>query len=238
VENHPRREISDVPRAHFATPPFGRSGIETARNFNSIGWLAEFNDDRWWISANLGNEQNELFSIAHHESGHALAFNPAQVKFANFKKQGCIDDPALMAYPHGKCLHIDSVDHFDGEVDDASLFGAFGNEYHSRVPARRWFITKLDLLAAQAVGWKLRPTSSLVPVEIATSELPSGVVGRPYDTKLVARGGIPFYNWMVDSGSLPNGLHLDSFSGAISGSPDAHWPFYLHCTIAGILKRI
>jgi hypothetical protein len=54
-----------------------------------------------------------------------------------------------MAYHHGKCLHIDSVDHFDGEVDDASLFGEFGNKYHSRVPARRWFITKLDRLAAR-----------------------------------------------------------------------------------------
>jgi hypothetical protein len=80
--------------------------------------------------------------------------------------------------------------------------------------------------------------AALVPVEITTSELPSGVVGRPYDTKLVARGGIPFYNWMVDSGSLPNGLHLASFSEAISGSPTHIGRFYLHCTIAGILKRI
>jgi hypothetical protein len=194
------------------------SGLLSSEQDGFLGRL-RFSDDGWWVSGNLGNEPNELFSIAHHESGHAIAFNPALAKFANFKKQGCIDDPAVMAYHHGKCVRVDNMDHLDGELDDASLFGAFGNEYHSRVPARRWLITKLDLLAAQAVGWKLRQTSSLVPVEILSSEVPSGVVGHLYKTTLAGRGGIPFYNWTVDSGSLPNGLHLDSFSGVISGSP-------------------
>jgi hypothetical protein len=111
--------------------------IETAGKFNSLGWLTGLSDARWWAFANLGAEQNELFSVAHHESGHALAFNPAQVNFAKFKKNGCLNDPALMAYHQGACLKIDVTDHFDGEADDESLFGALGNEYHGRVPARR-----------------------------------------------------------------------------------------------------
>ena len=202
--------------------PLRRSGgveVETAGNFNSMGWLTEISDARWWVSANQGDERNELFSISHHESGHALAFNPAQVEFAAFKKSGCINDPAVMDYHRGVCLKIDAADHFNGEIDDDSLFGAFGNEYHGRTPARRWFITKLDLLAAQAVGWKLRRTSAFVPVSINTASLPSAVVGHRYVQTLAAQGGIPFYNWTLASGSLPDGLHLDSFSGAISGIP-------------------
>ena len=211
-----------VQSSHGAPLPLRRSGgveIETAGNYNSIGWLTSVSDARWWATANLGNQQNELLSIAHHESGHALAFNPAQVRFAGFKRSGCINDPAVMAYHRGACLKIDSADHFDGETDDESLFGAFGNEYHGRAPARRWFITKLDLLAAQAVGWKLRRTSSFVPVSIVTASLPSGLSGHPYVQKLAAEGGIPFYNWTLAAGSLPDGLHLDSFSGTISGTP-------------------
>jgi uncharacterized protein (TIGR03437 family) len=202
--------------------PLRRSGgmeVETAGNYNSIGWLTSVSDSGWWVSANLGNELNELFSITHHESGHALAFNPNQTNFARFKANGCVNDPAVMAYHNGVCPKIDASDHFNGEIDDNSLFGAFGNEYNGRAPARRWFITKLDLLLAQAVGWKLRQTSAFIPVSISTGSVPVGVMGQPYAQSLAAQGGIPFYNWTVASGALPDGLQLDSFSGAISGTP-------------------
>ncbi len=202
--------------------PPRRSGgveIETAGNYNSIGWRTTIADSRWWIPANLGNEQNDLYSIAHHESGHALAFNPNQTKFGIFKAIGCVNDRAVIAYHNGLCPKIDGSDHFNGEVDDNSLFGTFGNEYNGRAPARRWFITKLDLLVAQAVGWKLRRTSAFIQVSIATSSLPHGIVSQRYMRMLVPRGGIPFHNWTVASGALPDGLKLDSFSGSISGTP-------------------
>lgn len=202
--------------------PLRRSGgveIETAGNFNSLGWLTEIADSRWWVSSNLGRERNELLSIAHHESGHALAFNPAQPNFAKFKAHGCVNDRQVLVYHHGACPAIDRTDHFDGEVDDDSLFGAFGNEYHGRTPRHRWYITKLDLLAAQAVGWKLRLTSAFVPVSIATANLPPAIARHPYRFRFSALGGIPFYNWTIASGALPDGLNLDSFTGSIAGTP-------------------
>jgi uncharacterized protein (TIGR03437 family) len=198
-----------------------RSGgmeIETAGNYNTLPWLLSTSDVGWWVSGNLGNESNELFSIAHHESGHAMAFNPGQPNWAAFKTAGCINDAAVIAY-HGTCLKIDVGDHFNGEIDNDSSFGAFGNEYNGKAPARRWFITKLDLLAAQAIGYKLRPVSAFVPLRISATAMPSGVVGQAFSKVLTAEGGIPFYNWILASGSLPDGLQLDSFSGTISGMP-------------------
>ena len=201
--------------------PLKRSGgveIETAGNYNTLGWLTGTADVGWWVSGNLGSEQNELFSISHHESGHALAFDPAQPKWAAFKQNGCVNDPVVIAY-HGSCPKIDPSDHLSGEIDNASLKGAFGNEYFGSVPARRWWITKLDLLVAQAVGYKLRTTSAFVPLSIATTTLAAGVVGQQYAQPLKAVGGIPFYNWRIASGQLPDGLQLDSFSGELSGVP-------------------
>jgi hypothetical protein len=59
----------------------------------------------------------------------------------------------------GGPLPIDPSDHFDGQVDPASGFGAFGNEYHGVMPAKRWIITRTDLFALEAIGYRLRPLS-------------------------------------------------------------------------------
>jgi uncharacterized protein (TIGR03437 family) len=203
------------------TLPLKRSGgveVETAGNLNTIPWLLSTSDVGWWVSGNLSDEANELFSITHHESGHAQAFNFGQPNWAIFKAAGCVNDPAVIAY-HGACPKIDSSDHFAGEIDNDSLFGAFGNEYNGKAPARRWFITKLDLLALQAIGYKLRQVSAFVPLHITTAAAASGIVGETYSQPLRAEGGIPFYNWTLASGALPDGLRLDSFSGTISGMP-------------------
>jgi Putative Ig domain len=111
--------------------------------------------------------------------------------------------------------------HFAGSVDPASRCGAFGNEYHGDVPFMRWQITKLDLLCAQAVGYKLRETSAFVPVKIKSVSLPGGTVGKAYKGKIDAAGGVPFYRWDVSTGALPTGFELDSFAGAFRGTPKA-----------------
>ena len=56
------------------------------------------------------------------------------------------------------------------------------------------------------------------PLAIATNTLPSGSLGIFYDVTLSPSGGAPPYSWSHSSGSLPNGLNLDS-SGRISGTP-------------------
>jgi hypothetical protein len=201
--------------------PIHRSGgleIEINGNYNSKGWLVSLDDDDFWKATNLNAGQNDLYSIAHHEIGHSLIFNPANPLFDRAKKTGQFRDAAIRAYL-GKDLQIDSADHLPGALDSASRRGAFGNEYHGDMPQCRWQITKLDLLCAKAVGYPLRKTSAFTPLQLLTSTLAAGVQGKNYAEKLQATGGIPFYNWEITDGLLPPGLHLDSFEGAISGTP-------------------
>ena len=54
---------------------------------------------------------------------------------------------------------------------------------------------------------------------ISTTSLPGGEVGQSYEGTIVGSGGTPPYRWSVPSGSLPNGLAIDSASGIISGKP-------------------
>ncbi|RLC74760.1 MAG: hypothetical protein DRI61_16085, partial [Chloroflexi bacterium] len=57
------------------------------------------------------------------------------------------------------------------------------------------------------------------PLTITTEGLPDGIVGTEYSATLSASGGIPPYTWSISSGFLPNGLTLNSSTGAISGTP-------------------
>jgi hypothetical protein len=138
--------------------------------------------------------------------------------FDKAKTMGKFEDPSIRDYL-GADLKIDKADHLAGVVDPASRRGAFGNEYHGDMPPCRWQITKLDLSCAKAIGYPLRETSAFAPLRLQTEELPGAAVGKKYAEKVRATGGIPFYEWEVTAGSLPAGLKLDSFSGAISGTP-------------------
>lgn len=203
--------------------PLKRSGgveVETDGNFNRLGWFLTTGDADWWVSANRADEPNDLFSITHHEIGHSLIFNPAQPRFEQFKRLGYIEDPDVLAY-HGSYPRIDASDHLNGEIDDASRIGAFGYEYYGDMPRRRWTITKLDLLIAQAIGYQLRPTTAFAPLSILTTKLTPGRVSESYRAGVEVSGGIPFYRWTLDGGQWPDGLSLNSFTGTISGTPQA-----------------
>ncbi len=56
-------------------------------------------------------------------------------------------------------------------------------------------------------------------VVITTTTLPDGGAGWPYDQTLKATGGLSPYSWDVSAGLLPDGLSLDSSTGAVSGVP-------------------
>jgi len=201
--------------------PIRRSGgveFEIRGNFNTRGWMISLADGDFWKATNLSDVENDLYSIAHHEIGHSLIFNPANPLFDKAKTMGKFDDPAIKDYL-GADLKIDKTDHLAGVVDPASRRGALGNEYHGDMPRCRWQVTRLDLLCARAIGYPLRETSAFAPLLLQTEELPGGAVGERYAEKVRATGGIPFYEWEVTAASLPDGLKLDSFSGAISGTP-------------------
>ena len=203
--------------------PLRRSGscvTETAGNYNSLGWFLTESDDDWCASGNQQFEPNDFYSIAHHEIGHALFFSPAHPRFGEFKMRGTLD-AGHATYYHGTSPALDGEDHFVRAVDRASGCGAFGSEYSGDVPRGRWLITKLDLLAAQALGYRLRQTSALMPLELADGSLPPATTTEPYSHRLPVTGGIPCYDFSVVESALPAGLTLDRFTGVISGTPNA-----------------
>jgi len=61
--------------------------------------------------------------------------------------------------------------------------------------------------------------NTLSPLIITTSNLPIGTQNSPYNATLAATGGVTPYTWSINTGSLPPGLHLDSGTGAITGTP-------------------
>jgi len=57
------------------------------------------------------------------------------------------------------------------------------------------------------------------PLSISPSALPSGQTALAYSASLSASGGIPPYTWALTSGQLPPGLHFNTATGAITGTP-------------------
>ena len=57
------------------------------------------------------------------------------------------------------------------------------------------------------------------PVSITTTSLPDAHQDTPYSQILTGTGGAPPYTWSVSSGSLPDGLSLNSSTGVINGTP-------------------
>ncbi|MHC4713163.1 MAG: putative Ig domain-containing protein [Planctomycetota bacterium] len=68
----------------------------------------------------------------------------------------------------------------------------------------------------QALSITINPSAQ--PLVITTTSLPDGQKGQPYSATLQATGGVTPYTWSIVSGSLPNGLSLDSGTGVISGT--------------------
>ena len=198
--------------------PIRRSGgleVEIRGNYNTRGWLPPLADEQWWRATNYAGQACDLYSVVHHEIGHALIFNPAN---RAFPRDGVVHDDDLRSYL-GKDPKFDVHDHFDHVVDPLSLRGCFGSEFNGKVPQGRWLITKADLLAARAIGYQLRPVGPFAPLTISADPLPDARCGRRYEADLHASGGVPVYDWSVSDGTLPPGLSLNRFTGQISGEP-------------------
>ncbi len=59
------------------------------------------------------------------------------------------------------------------------------------------------------------------PLSIATASVFAGFINAAYSQTLAATGGLPPYVWSIESGSLPEGIALDSASGMLYGTPTA-----------------
>lgn len=62
------------------------------------------------------------------------------------------------------------------------------------------------------------PLTNLIPLEVLTTNLPSGVKGKPYSVKIATRGGIAPVSCTL-TGTLPQGLNFDAQTCGIDGTP-------------------
>jgi len=57
------------------------------------------------------------------------------------------------------------------------------------------------------------------PITVNPPTLPPATVGIPYSQTIIASGGTGPYTFAVTAGALPNGLTLNTSSGALTGTP-------------------
>ena len=85
----------------------------------------------------------------------------------------------------------------------------------------RFRFESVDAIANNFVGWFIDDVEVFVdnqPLSIVEETLADGAVNTPYSVSLNATGGLPPYQFTLESGGLPTGLTLAP-SGAISGDP-------------------
>ena len=88
-------------------------------------------------------------------------------------------------------------------------------------------------------NWILKYSSKVsYSLNIVTTSLPELKTFWLLSDTLQAKGGAPPYKWSLVSGSLPDGLKLDSLSGVISGTPLVADTFSFQVQVKDFLNKI
>lgn len=189
-----------------------RSGtviLEAAGNYNELGWQLLGWDEDAWRASNQSAVAHDLYSICRHEIGHALGFHRVHPAYARLVTEGRFSGPRVRRYL-GSAPLADPTEHFVGTVDPSSGSGVFGNEYGGLFPRKRWYVTKLDLLAMADLGYALQDRDAFWPLGCGDVRFGPGDRGL----KARAWGGVPPYRFR-SVGAWPAGLTIDERSGAV-----------------------
>ncbi|MFI7148939.1 Ig domain-containing protein [Nonomuraea sp. NPDC050022] len=174
--------------------------------------------DEDWYKTDIAGSVLDVEGLVMHEYGHAVAFHSDWAGMRSYVSGGG-NDPDVVDYM-GYAVPLDSSYHIPGDQRNWDRLSGQSGGWTHYFPTRRWMLTKLALLVAENAGWKLnRNLTPFLKPSITTTSLPQATPGQSYQQTLAAKGGVPFYDWQVTSGSLPAGLSLDRFTGAISGTP-------------------
>jgi len=178
--------------------------------------FTSINDDDWY-KTDL-SQVTDVYGLIMHEFGHGFAYSDSWAGMVSYVGSSGANDSEVIAY-QGRAVPLDTSYHIPGDQQYWDRISGQSAGWSSSFPTRRWMLTKLTLLIAENAGWKLNKnlTPFLAP-SIVTSTLANGTKGSAYNQQLKASGGVPFYDWTLSSGSLPPGLTLDRFTGAISGT--------------------
>lgn len=98
-------------------------------------------------------------------------------------------------------------------------------------------VTDADQNSATSKNLSLLVNSEIPPA-VQTSLLQNGNVGVAYAATLTASGGTKPYRWSPTSGSLPDGLSLDSATGVITGIPTQAGTFPLVFAVTDFYKSV
>lgn len=199
------------------TTPYHRSTALILQFAKDASLFTSTADEDWW-KTDL-NQYVDVYGLAMHEYGHALAYNSSWAGMAAYHDGGWRSATSVIDY-QGRAVPLDDSYHIPGDAPYWDRLSGQSGGWTHLFPTRRWMPTKLSLLIAESAGWKLdRTRTPFVKPSIVTESLPAGDRGRRYRAQLQARGGVPFYDWTIADGRLPVGCSLNRFSGLISGTP-------------------
>ena len=171
--------------------------------------------DNDWYRSDIRNV-TDVYGLVMHEFGHSVAYHDYWNGLKNYRNN--YGNARKVIDYQGVAVPLDSSAHIPADAKYWDRISGHSAGWNDTFPVRRWMLTKLTLLIAQEVGWKLRDIGPFIAPSITTNQLAGAAKGAQYSQTLKANnGGVPIYDWTIASGALPTGLSLNRFTGEISG---------------------
>ena len=116
---------------------------------------------------------------------------------------------------------------FPTVADFENHFVDYDGDNFTLKPGTNWASAGTDNLDLGADLHAIAAQSEMAPPRVTTMALPSTKEAVTYSAAVEAQGGRKPYSWTVISGTFPNGLALDQYTGVVSGTAtlNGSYPF-------------